>query len=427
MREKIKTALLIINIVLLGTLFFISLTVGLEPKSTSGPIYAITRLIRGDGAPKKVETEAVFAASSPIKMSVVTREGMYTARTGAEIESLYERARSLINESIGSASVSREITAEEYSRVALRGTSICLEYDGKMPMYAFRIWGGASGIGFDYSVRALNLCIDGGKVVIAFYDYNTDKFYMCNTSADLDTFSGAIAGIETNGSYFAVGDAAFDALVDDEIICPNEISLPVYSVDLPAYVTQGELPRATLDAFSMSQYLTNVYDDADKALVYVQADSTLRLSRDGTLIYSASSDIAATAGSDLEKKIALADHVRKMAESTFETGDNTKVFLKEITPTVNGEYEIIFSRESGGIPIGGSGDKPIYARVQNDTIIYFEMHIFNLSQIGEAAVLPYKQAVATLPNDATNIRFSIRYGKTEGKLTPYLAKSIDTE
>lgn len=425
MREKIKTSLLIINIVLLGSLFFISLTIGLEPKSTSGPIYAITRLIRGDGAPKKVETEAIFAASNPIKMSVVTREGMYAACTGNQIEPLYERARPLINESIGSASVSKEITAEEYSRVALHGTSICLEYDGKIPLYAFRIWGGASGIGFDYSVRVLNICLDGDKIVIAFYDYNTDKFYMCSTSSDVDTFEGAVAGVVPNGAYFAAADKSFSALVADEVICPETLTLPVYSVELPAYVTQGELPRGVLDAFSMSQYLTNVYDDADNARVYVQSDSTLRLERDGTLVYTASSDIEATGGGDLEKKIALADHVRKMAESTFETGDNTNVYLKEITQTRNGEYEIIFSRECGGIPIGGSAEKPIFARVKNDAIVYFEMNIYNLSQVGEDTVLPYKQAIAALPNGSERLRFSVRYGAVDGKLTPYLAKSHD--
>lgn len=427
MREKLKSGFLFFNIILLASLFLISLTISLEPAATSGPLYAITRWIRGDSEPKKTIDARATTSAFPNKLAVVQPGGVFGTYTSDRIEPLYEKMSPMINEAIGSAEAAREITMDQYTSETMHTKCIYLEYDGRIPLYAIRIWSGASGVGFDYNVRTLNFCDDGNKIRIVFYDYITNKFYACDTSADRKMFEDIIAAIAPNSAFFARADEWYAPLYGDELVFADNYMLPIYAVTLPKFVAEGALSRGILDSFAMSEYLTETFVDTDQARVYVQGSSVLRLEANGRLVYSApEADAArAVAGDEHQIKVALADQVRKMAESVLEDTEGTGLYLKEITAEVNGEYEIIFGRECGGVPIGDYSAKPIYAKISNGAIVFFEMQIYNLTQTGETAVLPYRQAMAVIPKSGGSLRMSVRYSSADGQMTPYLGTQAE--
>ena len=69
MKEKIKTAALIANGLLMGVLFTLSVSLGVSMDPSLGPLYTLSRWLRGENTVSQVQEEQSDPAAYPLAVS----------------------------------------------------------------------------------------------------------------------------------------------------------------------------------------------------------------------------------------------------------------------------------------------------------------------------------------------------------------------
>ena len=95
MKERIKTAALLLNVLLLAALFVLSASISIGVSPGMGPLYTASRWLRGESAPIQQVREPAQSAVYPIRLTAVHGESrLSSASTRQQIEPHYELIRS---------------------------------------------------------------------------------------------------------------------------------------------------------------------------------------------------------------------------------------------------------------------------------------------------------------------------------------------
>lgn len=439
MKERIKTIALVGNILLMALLFCLSITVSVEMSENMGPLYTVSRWLRGETAPRQEVARTAVPTAYPARIVAVKEEGLAVYFQQADLEQQFEKMRASFDEALGSVQQPQAISPVEYRQLVLGSQGFLLDYDADMPLYALRIWAGASeSEGFEQTLRQLTLAIGAKDVTVAFRS-GDGRYYRCATMANPAGAAGVLADCAVDETVFFAGQAGgadnpYEALAPEEVVQEALLTLPSFDTRVPAFFTADKTPEDLLKCFSMNPYMESHYQNGD-AVTYVQGNYNLRLNqKSGRLEFSvAGGDGLAPEGRASgvqEQAVGLINRARTTVEGVLELAGSTMgLSLRGITPlNGDGDYTIVFGCTVDGVPLGGGSQDAVVVQAESGRITSIEMTVMTLAEGEPAALLPYRQAAAALGNPAAGpLRLLPRYSRTGARLTPYLSYTAGEE
>ena len=430
MKERLKSIALGLQIALMLVLFVLSIAVSVRADESFGPLYRLSRWLRGEAAPRMDVVQAVQPAAYPTRIVAAQESGLTTAFGRDSVSTLFAKLQGLLDEALGSAQLPQSIDQQEYLSLITQAPGFWLEYDGKIPLYALRIWAGAGeSEGYEQTIGELALVLRRNEVLLVFA--GPQGFYRCNTAADPKALQNQLGGCTPDGSFFAAqapvdgeGINPYAALRPQEPVPAQSLSATSYGVRAPSFVAT-DLPRDLLSCFSMNPYLVKSYDDLG-AQVYVQGNYTLRIAANGGLDFT----VAGGEGLGGERAetaqgqaVALLNRARGVLQGVLEQcGGEQNLSLHSISPlNREGNYTMVFGREVDGLPLSG---QDITVKTEKGVIVSMELRTFSLVAQSTVPLLPHRQAAAAL-GEQNQVRLLPRYRLQDGQLLPYLSYTAE--
>ena len=251
-----------------------------------------------------------------------------------------------------------------------------------------------------------------------FYDECRQSWYRAVTAAGPQQLTAL-------GERYARANARLagaDSLLDPDCMVLEETGpLPVYRPALPAFAESGELPRAVLSVFGVNGYLAKVYrEESTGDTVYVENYSSVRITAEGELIFTASAGQgilleAPGDGTAAGTVLALGRQVWDLL------GAGGTLTLAGITAGEDGSRILSFDLLIGGHPVSAGFDYPLTARVENGTVTTIRMRPLLLENTGlTAETLSFRYGTMLLEG-RVGATLSLCYeGRQDGLLAPAL-------
>lgn len=422
MKEKIKTAALIANGLLMAVLFTLSVSLGVSVDPSLGPLYTLSRWLRGENTVSQVQEEESDPAAYPLAVSAFQQGDLYYAYTQQPVSAIYTLLRPTLEEALGSMGEKKTVQREDYYRVLLEEQGFLLEYDGQVPLTAMRAWSGASPGEDELAFSRLVLLAEEDRVDLLL-ETEEGEWFRFSTAAASEKLQTALEECDPDGSYFAMEDPNLSVLVPDQPVPSSAIKLPVYECKVADVITGavsgGEMPRALLECFSMNPYLAKRYAAGEDMAVFVQGNYSLRLSGDGTVQFTVDGGEGLEGESGENTLVGLIGRGWQVAQDALDSaGSPLDLSLKSIQKGAEEEeYTILFSCRASGVPLSS---QQVTIHVREGVIVSMEMSLLSLTQTGEKTLLPYSLAAAAMEGSDA-VRLQCRYTLQEGKLTPYLS------
>lgn len=422
MKEKIKTAALIANGLLMAVLFTLSVSLGVSVDPSLGPLYTLSRWLRGENTVSQVQEEESDPAAYPLAVSAFQQGDLYYAYTPQPVSAIYTLLRPTLEEALGSMGEKKTVQREDYYRVLLEEQGFLLEYDGQVPLTAMRAWSGASPGEDELAFSRLVLLAEEDRVDLLL-ETEEGEWFRFSTAAASEKLQTALEECDPDGSYFAMEDPNLSVLVPDQPVPSSVIKLPVYECKVADVITGavsgGEMPRALLECFSMNPYLAKRYAAGEDMAVFVQGNYSLRLSGDGTVQFTVDGGEGLEGESGENTLVGLIGRGWQVAQDALDSaGSPLDLSLKSIQKGAEEEeYTILFSCRASGVPLSS---QQVTIHVREGVIISMEMSLLSLTQTGGKTLLPYSLAAAAMGGSSA-VRLQCRYTLQEGKLTPYLS------
>lgn len=422
MKEKIKTAALIANGLLMAVLFTLSVSLGVSVDPSLGPLYTLSRWLRGENTVSQVQEEESDPAAYPLAVSAFQQGDLYYAYTQQPVSAIYALLRPTLEEALGSMGEKKTVQREDYYRVLLEEQGFLLEYDGQVPLTAMRAWSGASPGEDELAFSRLVLLAEEDRVDLLL-ETEEGEWFRFSTAAASEKLQTALEECDPDGSYFAMEDPNLSVLVPDQPVPSSAIKLPVYECKVADVITDavsgGEMPRALLECFSMNPYLAKRYAAGEDMAVFVQGNYSLRLSGDGTVQFTVDGGEGLEGESGENTLVGLIGRGWQVAQDARDSaGSPLDLSLKSIQKGAEEEkYTILFSCRASGVPLSS---QQVTIHVREGVIVSMEMSLLSLTQTGKKTLLPYSLAAAAREGSSA-VRLQCRYTLQEGKLTPYLS------
>ena len=422
MKEKIKTAALIANGLLMAVLFTLSVSLGVSVDPSLGPLYTLSRWLRGENTVSQVQEEESDPAAYPLAVSAFQQGDLYYAYTQQPVSAIYALLRPTLEEALGSMGEKKTVQREDYYRVLLEEQGFLLEYDGQVPLTAMRAWSGASPGEDELAFSRLVLLAEEDRVDLLL-ETEEGEWFRFSTAAASEKLQTALEECDPDGSYFAMEDPNLSVLVPDQPVPSSAIKLPVYECKVADVITDavsgGEMPRALLECFSMNPYLAKRYAAGEDMVVFVQGNYSLRLSGDGTVQFTVDGGEGLEGESGENTLVGLIGRGWQVAQDALDSaGSPLDLSLKSIQKGAEEEeYTILFSCRASGVPLSS---QQVTIHVREGVIVSMEMSLLSLTQTGKKTLLPYSLAAAAREGSSAE-RLQCRYTLQEGKLTPYLS------
>ena len=422
MKEKIKTAALIANGLLMAVLFTLSVSLGVSVAPSLGPLYTLSRWLRGENTVSQVQEEESDPAAYPLAVSAFQQGDLYYAYTPQPVSAIYTLLRPTLEEALGTMGEKKTVQREDYYRVLLEEQGFLLEYDGQVPLTAMRAWSGASPGEDELAFSRLALLAEEDRVDLLL-ETEEGEWFRFSTAAASEKLQTALEECDPDGSYFAMEDPNLSVLVPDQPVPSSAIKLPVYECKVADVITGavsgGEMSRALLECFSMNPYLAKRYAAGEDMAVFVQGNYSLRLSGDGTVQFTVDGGEGLEGESGENTLVGLIGRGWQVAQDALDSaGSPLDLSLKSIQKGAEEEeYTILFSCRASGVPLSS---QQVIIHVREGVIVSMEMSLLSLTQTGKKTLLPYSLAAAAMGGSSA-VRLQCRYTLQEGKLTPYLS------
>jgi len=427
MLERLKTVTLVLLLLSAVCLLVISLTMGVQ-----GTEFDLMDTLRGWLPQKNQPVSQSVAADTavfPRKIGVAGENGLYTPLNEEEYTSLLSQVSPVFQEAVGSAGEMRAAEARQVLPLLERNV-IYFCYDTPVPFYLLQAWTGSQRVSsYDLLVQSAAAVLLEQQVCLAVCTPG-GMYYLFDTAADADMLKTTCAALQQSNAVFAFQRSDCAALMGDEIVATAGASYPVYTLQAPAYVAGGELPREVLQSFALNPYLTKVYTDASGALVYVEGFHMLLVQENGDLSFETTMDEAGidlalpAAASSRQESIYVCQAVHTVMDAVWSAaGASGRLSLEQITAgETAGSYTLSFRAHTGGLFWEDTTAGRAHVTVEGGVITSVTMSPRQLQQQETAAVIPYLQSVAALPQDVRQARLCPRYLWKNELLTPAMCR-----
>ncbi len=361
-KEKIKTVL--ISVLIVGMLYltyavwFYDSPFGEFKFDSIFDISVYTDV--GEGAGSDLERFGI----RPLAISVTDNAGRRGAVYKSEMcDEIYTILREELSQCVKK---SKEMASSDEAswESALISSGVFLDFRSDIPVSALFLW--LSGESDDKT-----LC---GRYYIFSTEKRNVKIYVKNNvngniySADTDVSSEKLKEVMSYVKGDAINFAAlkdgeeFGAIIPETLLSEKEITAPVLSAYNSAINFSTDIAAACLEAFGLRDATTSRYAEQDGTEAYIADRITLKISPDGTAVYT---DTREEADETLGIIVESEDEFPTLAEKTEQArkltaslatklpGDG-EIYIISISETGSGT-EIAFGRHVGGIPVDMKG------------------------------------------------------------------------
>lgn len=244
-----------------------------------------------DGNGTTLGGRAYAAAARPQVMTVSPEAGTrHGAAWGSEADDLYDRFAAYLGEALSTAGTPEAVSREQWQE-AVAGTGVYFDFVEPQSLVCLAAWQGTSlpESASDAYARRLFLSVEDAGVWLYFTSADNGVVYRCVTTLDKSAVESRMAVYQSNGAYFAFERETAAALDPDCVIVPG--SDEVRSVSVSAAAPTGTT-ESILQLFGMNAITATSYLEAKGTTVYLDGDSTLRMSGDGLIAYERESGLA---------------------------------------------------------------------------------------------------------------------------------------
>lgn len=320
----------------------------------SGLFGEITGNVLSAGNGASTASNGYSEAATPLCIVVTPEEGSHRAvmQDADALDEIYTRYSTSLAEALGSSGEPEQVTVEEYNE-ALHSNGIYFDFYYSQPLAVVAKWLGTrvSGGASEHTARRLCLSIDGDDVSLYYIRMWDGKPYRCSTALSGAVLSPMVSESRPNGAAFCFELDRFDLLDQYFVILQEENEVAsATSINAISDVDAD----AAMTVLGMNSFLATSYPESDGALVSVEGSSTLRLERDGALIYNRN------LGSDQLQSLDPADAI-ELARSVCTATAGAYCGDAELTMSYvgkrsdSGEFIICFDYVLGGLPVSLAG------------------------------------------------------------------------
>ena len=298
---------------------------------------------------------------------------------------------------------------------SLKLDGIYLSYEGSFPISLLSNWLGTDS---DEMITTDVLWLDQEGTL---YIHTMTGFQKKKTNITIEKWDIDITKLPSNICMFAADNSEFDNKIrpDTLLFDKDMLQAEQLSVSVPdfLYAQNGTSLTNLLSAFSYDLYVNRYEENQGQTMVFVEDYSTLHVSKDGTVVFSASaSEGGINVSSDPEYADELAVQtdlaVSLVRDVQNSMGDTSEAMLYAISQDDEQNTSVFtFIQCVGGIPV--QTDKPFAQLVIHENKLIearFSLKLFSFTGT-QTPLIPSKQAAAVSNNEL--FRLMIVYTQNE--------------
>ena len=243
---------------------------------------------------------------------------------------------------------------------ALISQGVFMDFRSDIPVSALRLW--LSGFSDDKSLCGRYYIFSTDKRNVKIYIKNSldGNVYVAETEGSSENLREAMKYVKSEKVNFAAlrTEEDFRAISPETLLSESDVSLPVLLAYSPDVSITDTVEASCLGIFGLSDVPTTKYAEQDGADVYVADRITLKISPDGTVVYTDTREEAdKTLGITVESEgdfPTLAEKTEKARQLAAALASNTPgaggIYLASVSEGAGGT-EIVFGRHVAGTPV----------------------------------------------------------------------------
>lgn len=315
------------------------------------------------------------------------------------VDGLFQQVVGLLVETLSSAGAPEEVTRSQWEQALTTPPSLCLDFQGELPLTVLSGWLAGEEIDNTATVRRLVLTVWEKSVALYYQDRNDGSYYRCLSEvANGQHLTEALVSLQDNGAYYAFESGQYDWLDPDTLLTDSVPTPDVYQVKNPLSGDQSALEQI-MTALDLPVNSSSFYSVGDERVARIGGDN-LRLSGNGVVEYHAeegSSLFTAAAQPEDATLFQVVEACRKLAAATVgSNAGQARLYFSGVRESEEG-LEVSFNYCLNGIPVRLEDGAAAWFQVENGRITRFVLRYRSYTDSGETSVvLPIPQAAAAM-------------------------------
>lgn len=315
------------------------------------------------------------------------------------VDGLFQQVVGLLVETLSSAGAPEEVTRSQWEQALTTPPSLCLDFQGEIPLTVLSGWLAGEEIDNTATVRRLVLTVWEKSVALYYQDRNDGSYYRCLSEvANGQHLTEALVSLQDNGAYYAFESGQYDWLDPDTLLTDSVPTPDVYQVKNPLSGDQSALEQI-MTALDLPVNSSSFYSVGDERVARIGGDN-LRLSGNGVVEYHAeegSSLFTAAAQPEDATLFQVVEACRKLAAATVgSNAGQARLYFSGVRESEEG-LEVSFNYCLNGIPVRLEDGAAAWFQVENGHITRFVLRYRSYTDSGETSVvLPIPQAAAAM-------------------------------
>lgn len=315
------------------------------------------------------------------------------------VDGLFQQVVGLLVETLSSAGAPEEVTRSQWEQALTTPPSLCLDFQGEIPLTVLSGWLAGEEIDNTATVRRLVLTVWEKSVALYYQDRNDGSYYRCLSEvANGQHLAEALVSLQDNGAYYAFESGQYDWLDPDTLLTDSVPTPDVYQVKNPLSGDQSALEQI-MTALDLPVNSSSFYSVGDERVARIGGDN-LRLSGNGVVEYHAeegSSLFTAAAQPEDATLFQVVEACRKLAAATVgSNAGQARLYFSGVRESEEG-LEVSFNYCLNGIPVRLEDGAAAWFQVENGRITRFVLRYRSYTDSGETSVvLPIPQAAAAM-------------------------------
>ena len=315
------------------------------------------------------------------------------------VDGLFQQVVGLLVETLSSAGAPEEVTRSQWEQALTTPPSLCLDFQGEIPLTVLSGWLAGEEIDNTATVRRLVLTVWEKSVALYYQDRNDGSHYRCLSEvANGQHLTEALVSLQDNGAYYAFESGQYDWLDPDTLLTDSVPTPDVYQVKNPLSGDQSALEQI-MTALDLPVNSSSFYSVGDERVARIGGDN-LRLSGNGVVEYHAeegSSLFTAAAQPEDATLFQVVEACRKLAAATVgSNAGQARLYFSGVRESEEG-LEVSFNYCLNGIPVRLEDGAAAWFQVENGRITRFVLRYRSYTDSGETSVvLPIPQAAAAM-------------------------------
>lgn len=336
--------------------------------------------------------------------------GLYGCAYDESVDTAYGRFSAFLAEALGSAAHTRDIDRDTWLSY-LEGESVYIRYFCPQSLEVLSVQLGSVLSGNASEAMASEFCLScvDGTVILSYR--SGEAFYSCTTAVSASALRERMNEYSTNEVFFSHRDSILGGLKDSLLIIRNLTSVP--GIEASAVAGNPQIAEELMSFLGMNEHTASKYTESDGTQVFVTAESILRLSSSGFLVYENDSS-SAFAEIELYDKLELCWEI--IGGSIALHCGEADIYMSSLESDANGGYVISFDYMMNGIPVRCGGRHAAVFSFSDRALESAELYYRSYAAGDDTFyILPMYQAaaIASSENSSIYLTYSDSTEKTE--------------